>query len=234
MQHKTRITKLFTILEYGILFFGMLVLMYVFICTQKGKTANILGMNILHVVTGSMEPTIEEGAYVFVKKEDVKRLGEQDIIAYYTEDPEVYGKVVIHRIVGTNGDGTFITKGDANMREDNLNVREDQIIGKYQSEIWFLEWLASFTDMKKLMLILVVIPLFLVSTYEFSTVTRLFYKLKSEQYQAKIREKNLNMSEERVEQLKKKAIEEYLKQQENIEMLKAEQTEKADDANGEG
>jgi signal peptidase I len=227
MQHKGTIKKGLKIFEYIILVLGLVFLTFVFISTSRGKAVDIFGMNVLHVVTGSMEPTIEEGQYVLVIEKDMDNLREEDIIAYYSEDPDVYGKIVVHRIVDINDNGTYVTKGDANVSADDYHVRKDQIIGRYASEIWFLDWLTSFTDMKKLMLMVVVIPLFLVCVYEFSTVTKLFYKLKSEEYREKQKKKGVETTEEKMERLKREAVEEYLKQQNSGSI------EKADDSYGE-
>ncbi|MCR5837868.1 MAG: signal peptidase I [Lachnospiraceae bacterium] len=228
MQHKGTIKKTLTILEYIILVLGLIFLAFVFINTSRGRAVDIFGMNILHVVTGSMEPTIEKGQYVLVVEKDLDKLAEEDIIAYYSEDPDVYGKIVIHRVIEINDDETYVTKGDANTKADDYHVRKDQIIGRYTSEIWFLDWLTSFTDMKKLMLMVVVIPLFLVCAYEFSTVTKLFYKLKSEEYREKQKEKGIETMEEKLERLKREAVEEYLRQQDSGAEVAANEVEDTD------
>lgn len=223
MQKHKKIKRLLRALEFVVLAFAVLFFAYIFICTKQGKAVDVFGVNVLHITTGSMEPTIEEGEYILVTDNNMDSLNVKDIVAYYTEDPEVYGQLVVHRIVKVNDDGTYLTKGDANMKTDELSVRKEQIIGRYSSSIWFLNWLVSFTDIKKLMLVLVVIPLLLVSIYEFSTVTRLVYGLKSEEYLEELKKKGIESAEEKKERLKKKAIEEYLKKQK----------EKAEDAYGE-
>lgn len=212
-QEDTKIRKILRVVEYTVLVLGIAFLTYILINTANGKAVGVFGKKILHVTTGSMKPTIEEGAYVLTEKCNPDNLKEKDIVAYYSEASDVYGQVVIHRIIKIREDGTFVMKGDANPDADRLSVRKDQIIGKYDSEIWFLNWLTSFADTKKLMLIVVVLPLFFVSAYEFSTVTRLVYHIKSESYQEKLKKEGIETAQEKIERLKREAVEEYLRQQ---------------------
>ena len=50
--------KIASYIEWTILLVGALLLFYIFFNTLQGKAVNICGYNVLHVVTGSMEPTI--------------------------------------------------------------------------------------------------------------------------------------------------------------------------------
>ena len=177
-----------SILEWLILIVAFGVLTYIFIETYQGKAPNFFGKNILHVVTGSMEPTISTDDYILVDRKYVGPLKQDDIIAYYTEDPEIYGKLVIHRIIGINPDGTYVTQGDANLVADELAVRQEQVLGLYVERIMFLNWLKSFMDFRKILLILGVALFLTMAAYEVRTVTNL---------------KN------RVDSLKQEAIEEY-------------------------
>ena len=94
-------------LEWAILIFSMCFMIYVLSETAKGKAAKIMGRSLLHIVTGSMEPTISVDDYVVVKKVNANTLKVGDIIAYYSEDPEIEGRIVIHRIVEITEKGRF-------------------------------------------------------------------------------------------------------------------------------
>ncbi len=75
-----------------------------------------LGIGSSVVLTGSMEPAISPGDLIIVKKScDVR---EQDVIVY--EDGNA---LVVHRIIGVNGD-QLITQGDANNTADDPIARE--------------------------------------------------------------------------------------------------------------
>lgn len=75
------------------------------------------------VVGDSMEPTLSEGDLVIAKRASSYDVG--DIVAYRSP----YDPVVIHRIVGIDGD-TFITQGDNNDSVDPWDVTTDMILGK--------------------------------------------------------------------------------------------------------
>ena len=146
---------------------------YVMVCSARGKAVNVFGRSILRVVTGSMEPSIYTGEYIIVEKTDVNALSEGDIISFYSEQSDIRGLLVTHRVVGRNEDGSYITKGDANPAEDSVSVKPGSIIGKYKGKARFFIWLSSFVNAKKLLLMLVVIPMTLIALYEAKTVMKI-------------------------------------------------------------
>ncbi len=227
---KSRLRKVINAIEWIILLASVGLLSYIFITTMQGKAASFFGYRILYVVTGSMEPTISVDDYVVVKSADTSSLQKGDIIAFYSEDPEIRGKLVIHRILEVEEDGSFIMKGDANPVADSLAVRPDQVVGKYVGRLRFLNWLSSFVSLKKILLLAVIIPMFLMSIYEVSTLAKFLKKSKKpgkagEGKKSKDKTgatvtgtdrttaENAETAEERIERLKREAIEEYLKAQ---------------------
>ena len=146
---------------------------YVLISTANGKPVNLFGNRILQVVTGSMEPSIHVDDYIVVKSVDTAELKEGDIISFYTEDEEIKGEIVTHRIAAVNGDGTFVTRGDANPVDDSLTVRPEQVIGKYTGKTRFFIWLGSFGSnmtFKKALLIIVMIIVAFMSVFEIRSI----------------------------------------------------------------
>lgn len=82
---------------------------------------NFFGYTYFNIKTGSMADTINVDDYVFVKiTDDVE---ENDIISYVSKD-----EVITHRLISIKGD-EYITKGDANNKEDDP-IQKEQIIGK--------------------------------------------------------------------------------------------------------
>ena len=248
-KKKSGIRKVVNAIEWIILLVSVGLLAYIFITTMQGKAASFFGYRILYVVTGSMEPTISVNDYVVVKNADIASLQKGDIIAFFSEDPEIKGKMVIHRILDIQEDGNFIMKGDANPVEDSLPVRPDQVVGKYAGRLRFLNWLSSFVSLKKILLLLVIIPMFLMSIYEVSTLARLFKKKPKKQSQdgepegASDKRKGASSKkgdgssskkddgtstqtaeslEERIERLKREAVEEYLKSQKDNDVILSE------------
>ena len=156
---------------------------YVMICTAKGKPVNLFGTRILQVVTGSMEPSIHVNDYITVKSIDTAELQPGDIIAFYSEDEEIKGKLVTHRIAQINADGSFVTRGDANPVDDSLTVKPDQVLGKYTGKTRFFIWLGSFgsnMSFKKAMLILLMIVISLMSVFEIRSIARVGRELSKE------------------------------------------------------
>lgn len=149
---------------------------YALVCASKGKAVNVFGKSMFRVVTGSMEPSIRVGDYILVSKTEPSELREGDIITYYSEEEDVRGLVVTHRIVSVNSDGSFVTKGDANPVPDKKAVREDQLIGRYVGKSRFFHWLNSFADGRKLLLIFVIIPIALIALYEVRTIAQISFQ----------------------------------------------------------
>lgn len=152
---------------------ALIFVIYVMVCSARGKAVNVFGKSILKVVTGSMEPSIYTGEYIIVEKTDEHDLNEGDIISFYSEQSDIRGRLVTHRIVGKNSDGSFITRGDANPVADSVSVKPEKIVGRYKGKARFFIWLSSFVNAKKLLLLLVVIPMTCISLYEAKTVVKI-------------------------------------------------------------
>lgn len=146
---------------------------YVMFSTMRGGVASVFGKCILQVVTGSMEPSIHTGDFIIVEKTDPAALQVGDIITFTSEQSDIYGILVTHRIKAINADGTFITMGDANPVEDALAVRQDQILGRYTRKARFCMMLGTFADLRKLVLLAVMIGVSVVAFYEMRTIMQL-------------------------------------------------------------
>jgi signal peptidase I len=132
-----------------------------------------LGFGAATVLTGSMEPTLRVDDYIIIRKTDPYELAEGDIISFYSEQSDIYGMLVTHRIVGMSDDGRFITRGDANPVDDSITVAPDKIVGRFKRKAQFFIWVNSFTDSRKILLLLVMIPTTLIALYELRTVMKL-------------------------------------------------------------
>ena len=199
------IKKVLSFIEWILVLALTGLVVYILISGRNGQAVDIMGYSVLHVITGSMEPTISVNEYIYIERVDKSTLKERDIVAYYSEAEDIKGCLVIHRIVKieeTEDGVIYTTQGDANPIPDKLGVRADQILGVYRGRVWFLNWLTSFADPQKLLLMLVVIPMFLISIYEAGSFMKLVKKAESEE-----------TLEERIERLKKEAVEEYIRNQ---------------------
>ena len=129
MTNKTRLTKIILWSILGVILLlifiplgSLLVQKYI----KKSTVPMFMGYAYLIVATGSMNGTIDQGDMIIVKKTDEYTLG--DIVTFIETD----GKYpVTHRIVNYGSqDGTFITKGDANLQADASPVSVEQIAGE--------------------------------------------------------------------------------------------------------
>lgn len=153
---------------------------YVLINTARGKPVNIFGRCVLKVVTGSMEPSIRTDDFIIVEKTDTAELSVGDIISFYSDQEDIKGKLVTHRIVGINDDGSFETKGDANLISDRVTANPDKIVGKYTGKARFFIWVSSFASPRKLLMILIIIPVAIAAIFEIRSVTKIGKQLREE------------------------------------------------------
>lgn len=200
-----RIVKIALIILGSAVFAALLsVTVYIMVCGCIGKTASIFGYSVLKVVSGSMEPSIHEGDYIYIKKTDTDSLKAGDIISFYSQDDSIKGEINTHRISEVLSDGTFVTKGDANKIEDSVTVQKVSIIGKYYGKLRFFKWLGSFASTKKLLILFVIIPTVFMAVYEVKIYSN--------------REEALKAAEEEKEKLMREAVEkevQRLKMQDN-------------------
>lgn len=86
------------------------------------------GIEAEAVISGSMEPAIRTGSVVYVKKAAFDVIQTGDVITYYLKES---GIRVTHRVVEKNEkEQTFLTKGDANEKNDMAEVAFNRVAGK--------------------------------------------------------------------------------------------------------
>ena len=92
-------------------------------------TPKLLGYATYDVISGSMEPVIPVGSLVLVKEADPKEIEEGDIIAFSSKDDR--DVVITHRVMENDKENEFfITKGDANDRQDKDPASYDRLVGR--------------------------------------------------------------------------------------------------------
>ena len=105
---------------------GTLILVGVIAVVLPLTLPKLLGYEVYEVVSGSMEPEIPVGSILYVEGAKPEDVMPGDIIAFARD-----GSVVTHRVEENRYvEGEFITKGDANSKEDMLPVAYDSLIGK--------------------------------------------------------------------------------------------------------
>lgn len=104
---------------------SLVILVVVFAVFLMGS--RLVGLQVFHVVSPSMEPTYSEGDLLYVKAVDPDSVKVGDPITFVLNEDLV---VATHRVVAIDGENRqFTTKGDANKTEDAAPVHFNNLIG---------------------------------------------------------------------------------------------------------
>lgn len=113
---------------------GTLILLAVIVSALPLAVPQWMGYSCYSVISGSMEPTIPVGSVIYVEPIEAIDVRSGDVIAF-----ESGGSVVTHRVVENRYvEGKFITKGDANLREDFESTPYQALIGRVKRSIPYL------------------------------------------------------------------------------------------------
>lgn len=108
--------------------------LYMVVQVMSDGYVNIGGFMLFRVVTGSMEPAIPTGALMVARETDIGTIALEDIVCFRTQETQIWGKIVTHRVVGVfeamDGSVLLETRGDANLVSDGYYVTADNLVGK--------------------------------------------------------------------------------------------------------
>lgn len=94
----------------------------------------VFGYQLYTVVSGSMEPAIPIGSLLYIQETQPEGMEKDDVIAYYGGHDSA--AIITHRVVENRVFmGEFVTKGDANEKEDVTPVSYDDFIGKVRLSV---------------------------------------------------------------------------------------------------
>ena len=111
----------------------VLLIMLVVACLPL-TVPRVFGYQLYTVVSGSMEPAIPVGSLLYIQSAQPENMVPDDVIAFYGGRDST--AVITHRVVENREFmGEFITKGDANEKEDMEPVSYDNFIGKVRLAI---------------------------------------------------------------------------------------------------
>ncbi len=154
---KKLINLVIMLLSLSIIFLAI----YNFISVKilKNDYPNVFGYSFFEVISGSMEPTIDKGDFIFVKL--TNKFKEDDIVTFKKD-----GVFITHRVIEIKED-IIVTRGDANNSTDNP-VNREKIIGKVIKTIPKVGvWISIVTTPKIAFSIIISIILVYVSSYYF-------------------------------------------------------------------
>ena len=191
------------ILAWVILIFALLVTIMVFSSGRNNGVANLMGFIPMTVESDSMKPTFEKDDFILCREiDDMNTLKKDDVITFWTI---IEGQRVknTHRIVEINTEGgttSYITRGDNNSLDDSVPVYAGDIIGKWTGvKVHGFGKAMDFLRTKTGFFICILIPMaifFLFELYKFIVTL--------------IEVKKPELSEDDEEEIKRRAIEEYL------------------------
>ena len=204
MKKAIRITV--SILAWIMLIFALLITLVVFSAEKNNGVSNIFGYMPMTVESDSMSPTFKKGDLILVKEiSDVNSLKVDDVITFWTI---IDGKRVknTHRIVevkDNDGVRSYVTRGDNNSADDDIPVSTGDIIGKWtKMRMPGFGKVLDFLRTKKGFFICIIIPMaifFLFELYKFIATLIEVKKPETEEIDE--------------EEIKRRAIEEYLAEQ---------------------
>ncbi|MBP1533316.1 MAG: signal peptidase I [Ruminococcus sp.] len=194
------------VIVWIVLILALLITIMVFSSGRNNGVANLLGYIPMTVESDSMKPTFSKDDLIICKEvDDIYDLKEGDVITFWTI---IDGKKVknTHRIVTVNefeGTRSFVTRGDNNNQDDTLPAYAGGIIGKWTDvKLNGFGKVMNFLRTKTGFFICIVIPMaifFLVELYKFIVTL------------VELKKPQLTADDE--EEIKKRAIEEYLASQ---------------------
>jgi signal peptidase len=108
---------------------GTVLLIFLILICIPLVIPNLMGLQVYAVVSGSMEPAIPIGSLVYIQAQTPETVQAGSVIAFYGSDDGL--GIVTHRVVENRiVSGEFITKGDANEKEDMNAVPYNRLIGE--------------------------------------------------------------------------------------------------------
>ena len=172
-----------------------LLLLFVFvstkIATSKGARPPI---NLYTIISPSMTPNINVYDVVVAVKTDTSKLKVGDVISFYTNEVNVNGLTITHRvyqIIEQDGVRYYKTKGDYNQYVDKWTVSEADIVGKVLFKLPQLGRVQFFLGSRGGWLIAILIPALAIIAYDIYKIIKLILirqKIISYQNQEDIKE----------------------------------------------
>ncbi|MGN0494034.1 MAG: signal peptidase I [Acutalibacteraceae bacterium] len=176
--------------------------------------SNIMGKSLVTIQSDSMSPIFKTGDLIIDKvltNGEKSKLKTDDIITYYVDlNGDGISELNTHRIVDVyeeNGYTYYVTKGDNNETNpvnDKEPVMSSYVLAKYTGvKLGGVGTAISFLQTPTGFLCVIVLPLVVFFLFELYSFIALIIRLKG----------NKGISKEEEEEIKKRAVEEYLRRQ---------------------
>lgn len=199
-----KIKKISKVVSIVLIIVTALLMLFVIVSKMTGKPIFIFNKSVMWVVTDSMAPEIQEHTYILVEKVDKSDVKINDVITFYSEDPQIIalGGLNTHRIVGIDDNGYYITKGDNNYTEDKYTVNPDKIVSRYICVLPVMTAIGRFLLWGPGIIIVIVLLAVLIAVIYIPEVVKISKQV-SEQKAAEQKQAEINKRiQEEVEKLK--------------------------------
>lgn len=208
------------------------IFVFVFIClctvmiqTVTGKEPTLFGYRSFVVLTESMTGTYDKGDVIIVKvldgeklERDQSALKEGDVVTFIA--PQGFGAVegytVTHRVVeepfeGEDGKYYIRTKGDAAEIPDAVPIPVGNVTGIVLGKSELLAGLQNVLKSKTGFLLIIVVPLVAIALWQIGIFAVASSKSRKQKTESGNVQSGEGLSRSEIEDIKEKAIEEYLK-----------------------
>lgn len=154
-----------------------------FSAKRDGGSPKIFGYELMSVLSGSMEPSIQTGSIVLIKPvNNTKGFKKGEVITFIS--PEDKNKIITHRIYDVDSKDSnvqYITKGDNNDSKDPKPVPYNNIIGKYSGiTVPYLGYASGFVKSKQGAIFLLIVPGVILIIWQLFNVWMMVSKLDSD------------------------------------------------------
>lgn len=215
---KKAIKIVFNVIAWIVLVLALVVTILVFTADRNNGVATLLGYMPMTVESDSMKPTFKKNDLIIVSEiDDFYKLEKGDVITFWTmiDNKKVKNTHRIVEINEINGNRNFITKGDNSKENDEMLVYPGDIIGQWtEVKIPGFGKVMSFLRTKTGFFICILIPMAIFFLFELYKLIVVIVDIK--------RPATLELDEE---EIKRKAIEEYISQQKQSENQQNENAE---------
>lgn len=124
----------------------------------RGEVPRLFGYSVLHILSDSMEPTIERDSYILIRECGPEEVAKGDVICFYSTDPQILGYPNTHRVIEEpileNGEYRYVTQGDKGTVPDTHPAEGDRLIGLFVCELGLLTAVMHFIDRHLILLFL--------------------------------------------------------------------------------
>ncbi len=163
-------------------------LLFVFVSAKfSEKKGTNPPVNLYTIISPSMTPNINVYDVVVAVKTDASKLKVGDVISFYTNEANVNGLTITHRInqIIPNENGVlYKTKGDYNKYVDKWTVSPNDIVGKVYFKLPQLGRVQFFLGSRGGWLIAILIPALGIIAYDIYKIVKLvFIRKKIIEYQ---------------------------------------------------